>query len=104
MIYLEAPLRVLPGKMNEFMEAFEKEFLPISNKLGRKLVGQWQTIIGEKEEVTNLWVYDDLAHVQRVLDTCAKSPEFAEATNLLRSLISYEATKIMVPTPLSPMK
>ncbi len=61
-------------------------------------------IIGEKEEVTNLWVYDDLAHLQRVLDTCAKSPEFTEAANLLRSLISYEATKIMVPTPLSPMK
>ena len=104
MIYLEASLRVVPGKMNEFMEVFEKEFLPASNKSGRKLAAQWQTSIGTLDEVTDLWIYDDLNHMQRVQEARAKSPEFKKASEHLRSLIAYETTRLMIPTPLSLMK
>ena len=104
MIYLEASLRVVPGKMNELMEVFEKEFLPTSNKLGMKLIAQWRTTIGTLDEITDLWVYDDLTHMQRVQQARAKSPEFTEAANHLRSLIAYETTRLMVPTLLSPIK
>ena len=104
MIYLEASLRVVPGKMNEFMEVFEKEFLPASNKLGRKLVAQWRTTIGTLDEITDLWAYDDLTHMQQFQEARAKSPEFTKASEHLRSLIAYETTRLMVPTPLSSMK
>ena len=104
MIYLEASLRVVPGKMDEFMEVFENELLPASNKLGRKLVAQWQTRIGTLDEVVDLWAYDDLSHMQRVQEARAKSPEFKKALDHLRSLIAYETTRLMVPTPLSQMK
>jgi len=104
MIYLEASLRVVPGKMNEFMEVFEREFLPASNKLGRKLIAQWHTTIGTLDEITDLWVYDDLTHMQRFQEARAKSPEFTKASDHLRSLIAHETTRLMVPTPLSSMK
>ncbi len=104
MIYLEATLRVAPGKMNEFMGVFEKEYLPCSNKLGRKLVAQWRTSIGTQSEITDLWAYDDLTHMQRFQDARAKSPEFAKATEHLMSLIAYETTRLMVPTSLSSLK
>ena len=104
MIYIEATLRVLPGKMNEFMEVFEKEFLPASNKVGRKLVAQWRTTTGTLSEITDLWSYDDLTHMQRVFEEMAKSSEYVEATHHLGSLIAYEETKLMAPTPLSAMK
>ncbi len=104
MIYLEASFQVVPGKMNELMQVFEKEFLPASNKLGRKLAAQWRTTIGTLDEITDLWVYDDLTHMQQVQEARAKSPEFTEAANHLRSLIAYETTRLMVPTPLSSMK
>ena len=104
MIYVEASIRVVPGKMNEFMEVFEKEFLPLSNKLGRKLAAQWRTTIGTLDEVTDLWVYDDLNHMQRFQEARAKSIEFTKASEHLRTLIAYETTRLMVPTPLSSMK
>jgi len=104
MIYLEASLRVVPGKMNEFMEVFEREFLPASNKLERKLIAQWRTTIGTLDEITDLWVYDDLTHMQRFQEARAKSPEFTKASDHLRSLIAHETTRLMVPTPLSSMK
>ncbi len=104
MIYVEASIRVVPGKMNEFMEVFEKEFLPLSNKLGRKLAAQWRTTIGTLDEVTDLWAYDDLSHMQRFQEARAKSPEFTKASEHLRTLIAYETTRLMVPTALSSMK
>ena len=104
MIYLEASLRVVPGEMRDFMEVFEKEFLPLSNKLGRKMLAQWTTSIGTLDEVTDLWVYDDLAHMQRFNEARAKSPEFAKASEKLRALIAYETTRLLIPTKLSELK
>ena len=104
MIYLEASLQVVPGKMNEFMDVFEKEFLPASNKLGRKLAAQWSTTVGTLDEITDLWIYDDLTHMQRFQEARAKSPEFTKASGHLRSLIAHETTRLMVPTALSAMK
>lgn len=104
MIYLEARLTVVPGKMNEFMEVFGKEYLPASNKLGRKLVGQFRTTIGTLDEITDLWAYEDLAHLQGAQETRARSPEMMKAGEKLRALIAHETTRLMVPTPLSEMK
>ena len=104
MIYLEATLQVVPGKMREFMDVFEKEFLPENNKLGRKLLAQWFTSIGTLDEVTDLWVYDDLGQMQRFQEARTKSPGFAKASERVRALIAHETTRLMVPTPLSEMK
>ena len=104
MIYVEGSIRVMPGKMNEFMEVFEKEFLPLSNKLGRKLAAQWRTTIGTLDEVIDLWVYDDLSHMQRFNEARAKSTEFTKASEHIRTLIAHEQTRLMVPTVLSAMK
>jgi hypothetical protein len=104
MIYLEATLRVMPGKMHEFMDVFEKEFLPSNTKLGRKLLGQWFTTIGTLDEVNAIWGYDDLTHMQRFNEARAKSAEALKASEHLRPLIAYETVRLMAPTPLSPMK
>jgi len=104
MIYLEASLRVVPGKMSELMEVFEKEFLPASNKVGRKLVAQWRTTVGTLDEITDLWGYEDLTNMQQIQEAGAKNQEFTKAAAHLRSLIAYESTRIMVPTSLSAMK
>jgi hypothetical protein len=104
MIYTEASLRVVPGKMKDFMAVFEQEFLPVSNKCGRKLVAQWTTAIGTLDEVVNLWAYDDLIHMHRFNEARAKSSEFASASEHLRAHIAYEEVRLIVPTPLSDMK
>jgi hypothetical protein len=104
MIYVEASLRVVPGKMGEFMESFEKEFMPACDKVGMKLVAQWRTTIGTLDEVTDLWGYDDLFHMQRVQEARTQSPEFRRISSHMRTLIAYEATRLMTPTSLSSMK
>jgi hypothetical protein len=46
----------------------------------------------------------DLTHIQRFQEARAKSPEFIKASEHIRALITYETTRLMVPTPLSSMK
>jgi len=104
MIYIEASLRPVPGKMKELMDVLEKEYLPLSNRLGRKLLGQWTTSIGTLDTLIDLWAYDDFNHMQRFNEARAKMPEFTVASEHLRALISYEETRLMVPTKLSEMK
>ena len=104
MIYLEASIQVATGRMNEFMEVFAKEYLPASEKLGRKLVAQWRTSIGTLDEVVDLWAYDDLAHMQRFQEARQDSEEMVRAGNKLRSLIAHETTRLLAPTPYSPFK
>jgi len=104
MIYLEATIEVVPGKMNEFMEVLSKEYLPASEKLGRKLAAQWQTLVGTLDEVVDLWAYDDLAHMQRFQEARQKDEEILKAGERLRSLIAHETTKLLMPTPYSAIK
>ena len=104
MIYLEASLRVVPGKMDELMKVFEKEFLPAGKKVGMNLVAQWRTAVGTLDEVIDLWGYNDLTQMQQVQEARAKSPEFMKAAGHLRALIAYEETRLMAPTSLSLMK
>lgn len=39
MIYVEASLRPVPGKMKELMDVLNNEYLPLSNKLGENWSG-----------------------------------------------------------------
>ena len=104
MIYLEAAIHVAPGKMKEFMDVFTNQYLPASERLGRRLIGQWRTFVGPLDEVVDLWAYDDLSHMQRFQEARSQSAEFKEASEHLRALIAYETTRLLVPTPLSLMK
>jgi len=90
--------------MKELMEMFEHEYLPLSNKIGRKFVGQWTTAIGTLDEVVDLWAYEDLTHMQRSLEARAKSSEFIKVNERVRTLIAYEEVRLMIPTPLSELK
>ena len=104
MLYVEATLRCVPGKMKELMEVFEKEYLPASDRLGRKMVGQWTVSIGALDTVVDIWEYQDLHHMARFNEARAKDADFAKASEHLRALIAYEETRMLIPTKLSAMK
>ena len=105
MLYFMATLRVAPQNVEKFNQVFE-EYLALGEKHGRKLVGQWQTIIGPRvpREIIDLWAFDDLAHRQRFLEAAAKDEEMQKVLAKLTTFIVEESTKAMVPLPPSPLK
>ena len=77
MIYVMATCRIAPENVKEFMKIFQDEWE--WGKYGRKLAGQWITAIGQRgpREITDLWVFDDLAHRQREQEAVAKDEAVA---------------------------
>lgn len=104
MIYLEAAIHVAPGKMKEFMDVFTNQYLPASERLGRRLIGQWRTFVGPLDEVVDLWAYDDLSHMQRFQEARQHDAEIIKAGENLRVLIASETTKLLIPTAYSTIK
>ena len=51
---------LLPGKKAEFIEAFGK-LMPLFDKYGARVVGVWQTDIGENNEIIYILVFEDFA-------------------------------------------
>jgi hypothetical protein len=56
-IYLHTSARVLPGKVEEYMEAIGSEFVPMARDWGMNLVGCYHAVAGTagSGEVINIW-------------------------------------------------
>lgn len=103
MLYLMATVQLHTGKLQEFNDILSKEYLPVAQKYGQKLVGSWRTLIGNVDEVTDLWAFNSLEHFEKVRASLAENPEWQRAYARLRSVIAAESHKVVSPLPVSPM-
>ncbi|MDO8490397.1 MAG: NIPSNAP family protein [Dehalococcoidia bacterium] len=104
MIYLLATAQLHTGKLQEFSDILSKEYLPIAEKHGQKLVGAWRTVVGNVDEITDLWAFNSLAHFEQVRGALAQNPDWQKAYARLRSVIAAESHKIIGPLSFSPLK
>ena len=111
MIYVLATIQVKIGMVDEWLDIFWNQHMPLrekmfaTHKIGSKLVAQWQTHIGTYCEMTNLWSYDDLENMQRwweVRDTT--DAKYAEPLLALQLVTDSENIKIVQATPNSPLQ
>ena len=102
MIYEERRYNVSPAKRPEFIELLGNTVIPLLVKNGAKLIGVWETVIGERNEVICLLAFDDMSKRMECLQNFGKEEEF------IKVLPSAPENSIMVsilrPTEYSPMK
>ena len=60
--YVHCLVRVFPGKVGEYLNAIEKELVPVARSWGMKLAGCYQTAAGEADsnEVIHIWTGGDM--------------------------------------------
>jgi hypothetical protein len=77
-LYYWEQTRVLPGKMDEFLDSMAKEVVPMEEKRGMKLAGcyRWYGACGRLNEVTSLWAVKDLDHWGKIREKRRKDPAF----------------------------
>jgi hypothetical protein len=83
MIYALAIRQLLPGKMAQYKEVETKELIPFFNKSGIKMIGHWNTIIGNSYETVNLYAFNDFAHWQKVREEGRKDAEYQKYSPIL---------------------
>jgi len=104
MVYLLVTVQVNRGKLDEWSNVFEKEYLPLCNKHGQKLVAAWRTIVGTYDEVTDLFVFDSIEEFSRIRQAMRDDPEVQAAYKRIAPLSGYEVSKLMVAQSYSPMQ
>jgi len=94
--------RTLPGKLNAWLELFRAS-LPIREKYS-KIVGYWQSEIGESNEVTHLWAYKDLNERAAVRAAALQDPAWREFLAQSSPLLFHQQSTILVPAKFSPLQ
>jgi len=65
-IYEYRAYYVMPGRMPDLQRRFADVTMKLFKKHGINVVGFWETIVGESNEMVYICSYDDLAHRERV--------------------------------------
>jgi hypothetical protein len=103
MIYLETTIIVQPGKANEYMEA-EKAMYPMMAKFGVKVVGSWHTVIGDTNEYTVLFAYENMGQLEKVSMAMMQDKEYQATFQKMEALLVSQSRKIMMVMPSSPLR
>ncbi len=104
MVYLHATLQLTPFKSAQFSKLMTTSVVPLFEKHGAKLIGSWETIVGNQNEVTDLWSFDSVAHFEASLQSLVRDPEWSSVKEAMTPLILKERTKLLTPLKCSPLK
>jgi hypothetical protein len=109
MIYELRVYTAAPGTIAALSGRFEKHILRFFDRHGIKVIGFWETEIGDVPELTYILAFKDLGERQRALDAFHADPEW-EAIRVQtnreagRDLFTKANVKIMKPTRYSPLQ
>ncbi len=79
MIYVLRTWQIEPGSWPEFEKLSSDDIWLAMEAAGAQIIGLWQTIIGEGNEVVLLTRYDDLAHWERTRTWTQPAPDGVDA-------------------------
>ncbi len=103
MIYEMRIYTVLPGKVGELNNLFEKEGLPVINDYS-KLVGWWSTEVGPLNQVVHLWAYNDAGHREQVRAAQNADPRLQAYRPKVLALLVNQTNMLLTPSNFSPLK
>jgi hypothetical protein len=104
MIYILAIRQLFPGKMAQYKEVETKELIPAFKKYNVKMIGHWNTIIGNSYETVNLYAFNDMAQWQKFRDAQRTDPEVQKLASDLGALTVSVNSRLLVPSEWSPLQ
>ena len=102
MIYEHRTYNILPGKMAQYVDVFGNLF-HLFEKHGAKVIGVWQTAIGQNNEFIYILCFEDLGHQERFWQSFRQDEEFKRYQQD-EPRVAYVVSKILQPTPYSPLQ
>ena len=107
MIYELRIYHVMPGKMADINNRFKNHTMKLFEKHGVKVVGFWETVVGESDELIYITAFDDLAHREKAWGSFANDPEWIKIKSESEAngvLVARVTNKLLRPTEYSPIK
>ena len=107
MIYEYRAYYVMPGRMPDIQRRFAEVTMKLFKKHGVNVVGFWETIIGESNEMVYILSWADLGERDRIWKTFMADPEWLAARKASEAngpLVERVVNKIWRPASFSPMQ
>ena len=102
MIYEERVYKSAAARRGQFIEFYGKEVIPRLTKYGAKVIGAWETLIGDRSQVIILLAFNDMSERMKCWDTFHEDSDF----NRQRPSLPQESVTVSILRPLkySPMQ
>jgi NIPSNAP protein len=100
-VYLLSKIKLRYGQLGAFNEAMAKA-KPIVEQRGWKLVGAWSTVIGDLNEVHDIWEIEDANAVGAVMSSAFQDAEFRGIAAQFAAQVEEEILTVLTKTPYSP--
>jgi type 1 glutamine amidotransferase len=97
-VYGEWRIRPRPDKGPEYKKLIEQKGLPLFRQAGGRMVGWWNTLIGDLYEQVTIWEYDDMAAFQKAVEFLGKDERFADFVARRDPLLAGEESRFLKPT------
>ncbi len=107
MIYEYRAYYVMPGRMPDVQKRFADVTMALFKKHGVRVVGFWEPVIGESNELVYICQFDDLEHRERAWKAFGADPDWQaarKASELNGPLVQRVVNKIWRPTSFSPLQ
>jgi len=86
---------IIPGKEKEYAEFIAKDHLPVMEKLGIKMTGGWQVVIGPGPYIVAEGTTTSIVNIAKALE----GDEYKRITNILTSnYVTDYSSRILAPT------
>jgi hypothetical protein len=98
---------IMPGRMPDIQKRFAEVTMKLFKKHGIEVVGFWEPVIGESNELVYICAYPDLATRERVWKAFMADPEWQAARKASEAngpLVERVVNKIWRPTAFSPIQ
>ncbi len=94
-VYGEWRIKVKPDKGSDYNRLIEQSGLPLFREAGGRLVGWWNTLIGDLYEHVTIWEYDDMTAFERAIGSLSKNPAFARFVVVRDPLLAGEESRFL---------
>jgi type 1 glutamine amidotransferase len=98
-VYGEWLIRPRPDKGTEYRQLIEQKGLPLFREAGGRMVGWWNTLVGNLYEHVTVWEYDDMAAFQKAVEFLGKNDKFAKFVALRDPLLTGENNRFLKLAP-----
>ncbi len=94
-VYGEWVIRVKPDKGLEYNELIKRKGLPLFRAAGGRMVGWWNTLIGDLYEHVTIWEYDSMEAFGEAVASLGENERFAEFVKLRDPLLAGEESRFL---------
>jgi hypothetical protein len=94
-VYGEWTIRVKPDKGAEYGKLIQEKGLPLFREAGGRMVGWWNTLIGDLYEQVTIWEYDGMPAFEKAIGFLGKNDSFHQFVRLRDPLLGGEECRFL---------